>query len=76
MQSLNKLIAERKSGNACSLSVQNLLSFYLLHKTMQIKVITTILYVLHRCKTWSFTLRQTKSIHEQGVEETATSAVL
>jgi hypothetical protein len=48
------------SGNACCNSVQNLLSFHLLSKNIQIRIYTTIILpvVLYGCKTWSLTLRE------------------
>jgi hypothetical protein len=49
-----------KSENACSLSVQNLLSSSLLSKNVKIKIYRTIILpvVLHGCETWSLTLRE------------------
>jgi len=54
-----------KSDNACYHSVQNLLSFRLLPKNMNIKIYRTIILpvVLYGCETWSLTLR------EEGVRE-------
>jgi hypothetical protein len=42
------------SGNACYLSVNNLLSFHLLSKNIKIKIykIIILLVVLYGCKTW------------------------
>ena len=49
-----------KSGNACYLSVQNLLSSSLLSKNLKIKIYRTIILpvVLYGCETWSLTLRE------------------
>jgi hypothetical protein len=48
-----------KSGNACYLSVQDLLSSSLLSKNTKIKIYRTIILpvVLYGCETWSLTLR-------------------
>jgi len=55
-----KLRANRSQGNACYLSVQNLLSSSLLSKNLKIKIYRTIILpvVLYGCKTWSVTLRE------------------
>jgi hypothetical protein len=47
-------------GNACYLSVQNLLSSRLLSKNVKIRIYKTIILplVLHGCETWSLTLRE------------------
>jgi hypothetical protein len=47
-------------GNACYLSVQNLLSSHLLSKNIKIKIqkIAILPVVLHGCETWSLTLRE------------------
>ena len=49
-----------KLGNACYLSVQNLLSSSLLPKNLKIKIYRTIILpvVLYGCETWSLTLRE------------------
>ena len=49
-----------KSGNACYLSVQNLLSFNLVSKNLKIKIYRSIIlsFVLYECETWSLTLRE------------------
>jgi len=49
-----------KSGNACYLSVQNLLSSSLLSKNLKIKIYRTVILpvVLYGCETWSLTLRE------------------
>jgi hypothetical protein len=49
-----------KSGNACYLSVQDLVSFSLLSKNTKIKIYRTKILpvVLYGCKTWSVTLRE------------------
>jgi len=48
-----------KSENACSHSVQNLLSSSLLSKNLKIKIYRTIiLLVVLYCETWSLTLRE------------------
>jgi len=46
--------------NACYLSVQNLLSFSLLSKSIKIKIYRNIILplVLYGCETWSLTLRE------------------
>ena len=47
-----------KPGNACFLSVQDLLSSSLLSKNLKIKIYRIILpVVLYGCETWSLTLR-------------------
>jgi hypothetical protein len=48
------------SGNACYYSVQNLLSFRLISKNLNIKVYKTVILpvVLYGCETWSLTLRE------------------
>ena len=49
-----------KLGNACSYSVQNLLSSRLLSKNLKIKIYRTIILPvdLYGCETWSLTLRE------------------
>ena len=49
-----------KSGNVFYHSVQNLLSFSLLSKNLNIKIYSTIILplVLYGCETWSLTLRE------------------
>jgi hypothetical protein len=49
-----------KLGNACYYSVQNILSYSLVSKTLKIKIYRTIILsvVLYRCETWSLTLRE------------------
>jgi hypothetical protein len=46
------------SGNACSYSVQNLLSSRLISKNLKIKIYKTVILplVLYGCETWSLTL--------------------
>jgi hypothetical protein len=59
--SIHEVIKSRmKSGNACYLSMQNLLSSSLLSKNIKIKVYGTIILplVLYGCETWSLTLRE------------------
>jgi hypothetical protein len=48
------------SNNACYHSVQNLLSYCLLSKTLKIRICRTIILpvVLYGCETWSLTLRK------------------
>jgi hypothetical protein len=48
------------SGNACYHSAQNLLSSRPYKEKLKIKIYKTVLLpvVLHRCETWSFTLRE------------------
>ena len=55
-----KIDSRLKSGNACYLSMQNLLFSSLLPKKLQIKVYITIILtvVLYGCDTWSLTLRE------------------
>ena len=49
-----------KLGNACSHSVQNLLSSIFLSKNLKIKIYRTIILpvILYGCETWSLTLRE------------------
>jgi len=59
--SIQKEIKNRlKSGNACYLSVQNLLPYSLLSKNIKIKIYRTIILpvVMYGCETWSLTLRE------------------
>ena len=60
-----------KSGNACYLSVQNIVSPSLLLKNMKIKMHRTIIYpvVLYGCETWPLTLREERRLraYENGV---------
>jgi len=53
-----------KSGNACYLSVQNLLSSTLLSKNKKIQIYRTITLpvVLYGRETWSFTLREERGL--------------
>jgi hypothetical protein len=53
-----------KLGNVCYHSVQNLLSFRLLSKNLNIKIYRTIILpvVLYRCETWSLTLREKRRL--------------
>ena len=53
-----------KSGKACYLSVQNLLSSTLLSKNKKIQIYgtLTLLVVLYGCETWSFTLREERGL--------------
>jgi len=53
-----------KSGNACYLSVQNLLSSLLLSKNLKIKIYRTIILpvVLYGCESWSLTLRKERKL--------------
>jgi hypothetical protein len=52
------------SGNACYLSVQNLLPSRLLSKDIQIKIYKIVILpvVLFGCKTWSLTLREERRL--------------
>ena len=54
----------RKSGNACCLSVQNLLSSRLLSRKLEIKIYRTINLpvVLYGCETSSLTLREVRKL--------------
>jgi len=51
-------------GNACYLSVQNLLSSSLLSKNLKIKIYRTIILpvILYGCETWSLTLREERKL--------------
>jgi len=53
-----------KSGNACYLSLQNLLSSKLLSKNLKIKIYRTIILpvVLYGCETWSLKLREVRKL--------------
>jgi len=53
-----------KSGNACSYSVQNLLSSSMLYKNLKIKINRTIILpvVLYGCETWSLALREERRL--------------
>jgi len=53
-----------KTGNSCYHSVQNLLSSSLLTKNLKIKTsrIPILSVVLYGCETWSFTLREERSL--------------
>jgi len=52
-----------KPGNACFLSVQDLLSSSLLSKNLKIKIYRIILpVVLYGCETWSLTLRRERRL--------------
>jgi len=59
-----QLKAKLKSGNACYLSVQNLLSSSLLSKNINIKIHRTIILpvVLYGCETWSLTFREDRRL--------------
>jgi hypothetical protein len=48
------------SGNACYLSVQNILSSRLLSKNVKVRIYKTIILpvVLYECETWSLTVRE------------------
>ena len=53
-----------KSGNACYLSVQNLLSSRLPSKNLKVKIYRNIIlaFVLYGCETWSLTLREERRL--------------
>ena len=52
-----------KLGNACYYSVQNLLSSSLLSKNLKFEIYRTIILpVVHRCGTWSLTLREERRL--------------
>jgi hypothetical protein len=55
---LEKIKERLNSGNACYHSVQNLLSSWLLSKSLTIRIYKTIILpvVLYGCETWSLTL--------------------
>jgi len=52
--------SRQKSENACSYSVQSLLTSSFLSKNIKIKIYRTIILhvVLYECETWSLTLRK------------------
>jgi hypothetical protein len=62
-----------KSGNACYLSVKNLLSSDLLSKNLKIKIYRNVIspLILYECETWSLTLREEcrLSVFENDVEK-------
>jgi hypothetical protein len=51
-------------GNACSYSVQNLLSSRLISKNLKIKIYKTVILpvVLYGCETWFLTLREERRL--------------
>jgi len=51
-----------KSGNACSHSVRNLLSFSLLSKNLKLKIYTYNFAFCLVCETWSLTLREERRL--------------
>jgi len=53
-----------KSGNACYLSMQNLLLLSLLSKNIKTKIYRNIILpaVLYGCETWSITLREERRL--------------
>jgi len=53
-----------KSGNACCHSVQNVLSYSLLSKNVNIKIYRTIILpvVMYGCETWSLSLREERRL--------------
>jgi len=53
-----------KSGNACCLPIQNLLSSSLLSKNIEIKIYRSIILhvVLYGCEIWSLTLREERRL--------------
>jgi len=53
-----------KSGNACSHSVQNLLSYIYLSSNLMIKIYSTIILpaVLNGCETWLLILREERRL--------------
>jgi len=53
-----------QSGNACSHSVQNLISSSLLSRNIKIKIYRTIILprAFYGCKTWSLTLREERKL--------------
>ena len=59
-----KIKSRLRSGNACYLSVQNLLSSTLISKNLKIKIYRTIILpiVLCGCETWSLTLREERRL--------------
>ena len=76
-------IKKLKSGNTCYHSVQNLLSYSLLSKSVNITIYRTIILpvVLYGCETWLHTLREECRLRDfenkvlrrgnRGVEKTA-----
>jgi len=59
-----KINSRLKSGNACYLSLQNLLSSSLLSKNLKIKIYRNIHFPgdLYGCETWSLTLREERRL--------------
>jgi hypothetical protein len=56
---LEAVNSELKSGNACYISIQNLLSSRVRSKTIEIKIYRTIIFpVLCACENWRTTLRE------------------
>ena len=53
-----------RSGNACYLSVQNLLSSRLLSRKLKIKIYRSIILpvILYGCEAWSLTLREERKL--------------
>jgi hypothetical protein len=53
-----------KKGNACSSSVQNLLSSSLLSQNLKFRIYKTIIVsvLLYECETWSLTLREERRL--------------
>ena len=61
---LEEIKCRLKLGNACCYSVQCLLSYSLLSKTLKIKIYRTIILhvALYGCETWSLTLREERRL--------------
>jgi len=61
---LEEIKSRLRSGNACYLSVQNLLSSRLLSRKLKIKIYRTIILpvVLYGCEAWSLTLREERKL--------------
>ena len=61
---LKEIKSRLKSENACSHSMQNLLSSSLLSKNLKFKIYRTIILpaVLYGCETWSLTLREGRTL--------------
>jgi hypothetical protein len=52
------------SGNACCYSVQNLMTFRLISKNLNLEIYKTLImpFVLHGCETWSLTLKEERRL--------------
>jgi len=61
---MEEIKSRLRSGNACYLSVQNLLSSRLISKNLKIKIYRTIIFPidLYGCETWSLKLREERKL--------------